>query len=121
MEIMDQLTWPNLLLALAVVIVIAGAVTAIWKGVESWRKLSRTEEKKAAEDAQNKAIAALSNRISKCEERLARGDVQFQDTRTDMTQVLTVLNVILMHLISGNDNTKLKEVKNELDSYLAQR
>ena len=56
----------------------------------------------------------LDGRLSGCEERLRRGD-------SDMVQLLTALNAMLMHFISGNDHEKLRGVKEGLDRYLAGR
>lgn len=116
-----QLDLNNILVALGVVLAILAIIAAVWKGVDAWRKLTRKDEKKATELAMNTAISQLYNRVTKCEERLARGDVQFVDIKGDMTQVLTVLNAMLMHFISGNDNAKLRGVKEDMDAYISRR
>jgi hypothetical protein len=118
---MENLGWNDILKAAAVIIAACGVIAAIWKGVEAFKGLTRADEKAKRESAQNAAIADLNARVTRCEERLAKGDVQFGEQRADMTQVLTIMNAMLMHFISGNDHEKLREVKAGLDSYLTQR
>lgn len=117
----EELSLNSILIAIAAITALAGFLAALWKGVEALRKLTRVDERAAAEAAQNAAIAELRGRVTRCEERLAKGDVQFSDMRTDTTQMLNVLNAMLMHFISGNNNEKLREVKKDLDHYLANR
>lgn len=111
----------DLVIAAGVIVALFGIIAAVWKGVEAWRKLTGKEERKAAFDAQNAAISHLTERVAKCEERLNKGDMMFDNTRNDMTQTLCVLNAMLMHFISGNDHDKLKDVKDDLDRYLMHR
>lgn len=118
---MGEISWNDILKAAAVIAAVCGFIAAIWKGVEAIHKLARTDERAEKEHAQNAAIADLNARMTRCEERLAKGDVQFGESRTDMTQMLNVLNAMLMHFISGNDHDKLRDVKKELDTYLAGR
>ena len=89
----------------------------VWKGVEAYRGLTGAEARK-----KDKArLEVMEHRIAACEERLRRGDARFDDAHSDMTQMLTVLNAMLMHFISGNDHDKLRGVKEQLDRYLAGR
>ena len=118
---MQDINGSSLLTALAVIVAVCGVIAAVWKGVEALKKLTKADERSAREAAQNASIAELSARVTRCEERLARGDVQFSDSRADMTQILNVLNGMLMHFISGNDHDKLRDVKSSLDLYLSKR
>ena len=118
---MDQINGSDILRALTVLAAVCALAAAMWKGVEAARKLTKADERAAQEAAQNAAIADLKARMERCEERLERGDRQFADSREDMTQMLKVLNVMLMHFISGNDHEKLRDVKSGLDEYLAGR
>lgn len=118
---MPELEWNNILIAAAAVITVSSLIKAIWGAIESWRKITHADEKAAAEATQNAEIEELKGRVAKCEERLRKGDQQFADTRSDMTQTLTVLNALLMHFISGNDHEKLRDVKKDLDNYLTGR
>lgn len=118
---MEELAGNKLIIALAVIVCLANVLSAIWKGVEAFKKLNRTEQKEARELAQEKAISDLGARVTRCEERLTRGDVQFVELRGDMTQVLKVMSAELMHFISGNDHKALRTIKDELDSYMAKR
>jgi hypothetical protein len=118
---MDNLGWNDILKALAVIIAACGVIAAIWKGVEAFKRLFRVDERARQESAQDAAIADLNARMTRCEERLTKGDEQFGASRADMTQMLNIMNALLMHFISGNDHEKLREVKASLDSYLTQR
>lgn len=118
---MNEINGSDILKAAAVVLAFCTLVAAIWKGVEALRKLTKADERAAKEAAQDAAITDLKARMERCEERLERGDRQFADSREDMTQMLKVLNVMLMHFISGNDHEKLRDVKSGLDDYLAGR
>jgi hypothetical protein len=118
---MGEISWNDILKAAAAIAAVCGFIAALWKGVEAIHKLARTDERAAHEQAQNAAIADLTARVGKCEERLEKGDQQFVNSREDMTKTLTVLNAMLMHFNSGNDHEKLKDVKNDLDSYLMHR
>lgn len=117
----ENITSNDLAIAVAVIVAVCSLIAAVWKGVESFRKLSGIDKRKSQETAMREQFAQLSARVTKCEERLAKGDVQFTETRNDLTQTLYVLNAMLMHFISGNDHDKLKGVKDDLDRYLMHR
>lgn len=118
---MEELAQNNLIVTLAVIVCISNVISAIWKGIESWKKLTRADQREARETAQDTAISELNARVTRCEERLAKGDVQFVEVRSDMTQVLKVMSAELMHFISGNDHKALRSIKDELDAYMAKR
>lgn len=118
---MDQISGSDILRAMAVLAAFCALTTAVWKGVEALRKLTKADERAARETARNAAIADLTVRVERCEARLRRGDARFENTHADMTQMLTVLNAMLLHFISGNDHEKLRSVKEGLDRYLAGR
>jgi len=118
---MDKITPQDVINALAVISIVMAFFVGVWKFVEAMQKLTKADQRKAAEAAQNAAIADLNKRMTQCEERLARGDARFDENRADMTQILNVMNAMLMHFISGNDHEKLRDVKKELDTYMAVR
>ena len=99
---------------LAAMVAVLGTVAAIWKGVDAWRRLTGAEKREAEQTRLRQTLRDLDGRLSGCEERLRRGD-------SDMVQLLTALNAMLMHFISGNDHEKLKGVKESLDIYLSVR
>ncbi len=99
---------------LAAMVAVLGTVAAIWKGVDAWRRLTSAEKREAEQTRLRQTLRDLDGRLSGCEERLRRGD-------SDMVQLLTALNAMLMHFISGNDHEKLRGVKEGLDRYLAGR
>ena len=114
---MEHLNGASLTAAALALTALCGALAAVWKGVEAYRELTGAEARK-----KDKArLEVMEHRIAACEERLRRGDARFDDAHSDMTQMLTVLNAMLMHFISGNDHDKLRGVKEQLDRYLAGR
>lgn len=118
---MEYLTSSNLLTALLTVAGLSAALAAVWKGMEAFRALTGARERREEKDRLALAVAELRARVTACEERLQKGDLRFDSTRSDLTQTLTVLNALLMHFISGNDHEKLRDVKKELDDYLTGR
>ena len=114
---MEQISGRQLMEALLVITGVCGVLATIWKGLEAFRQLTGAEKKENA----RRTLDALSGRLTACEERLERGDRRCESNRDDMTQMLTVLNAMLMHFISGNDHEKLRGVKEGLDRYLAGR
>lgn len=118
---MEELAGNSLIITLAVIVCIANVISAVWKGVEAFRKLSKADQKEARELAQDTAINELSDRITRCEERLGKGDLQFTQIHSDMTLVLKVMSAELTHFISGNDHKALRTIKDEVDNYMANR
>lgn len=118
---METITWESVLVAAGILVGVCGLIGTIWKGVEAWKKLTHVEERRNAEAAQNQEIAQIKEDLRTVENRLNDGDDHFRATRNDMTEVLNVLNSMLMHFISGNDHEKLRGVKEKLDQYMALR
>ena len=114
---MEYLSEGGLLSALLTAAGIAGLLAALWKGLEAFRGLTGEKERREGRER----LRELQLRVAACEERLQKGDLRFESTRSDLTQTLTVLNALLMHFISGNDHEKLRDVKKELDDYLTGR
>ena len=114
---MEYLSEGGLLAALLTAAGVAALLTALWKGMEAFRGLTGEKERRESREK----LRELQLRVTACEERLQKGDLRFESTRSDLTQTLTVLNALLMHFISGNDHEKLRDVKKELDDYLTER
>lgn len=118
---MEHLDGASLLTALLVLTGICGVLAALWKGAEALRHLTGAEKREAERADIQAAIRRLDARVCSCEERLLQAEARFDSTRSDLTQMLTVLNALLMHFISGNDHDKLRTVKEGLDNYMAGR
>lgn len=118
---MEHINGASLTAAALLLTAVCGALAAVWKGVEAYRNLTGSERRRAERAGLRQAMESLEGRVSACEERLRRGDARFEGVHGDMTQMLTVLNAMLMHFISGNDHDKLRGVKEQLDRYLTGR
>jgi hypothetical protein len=55
------------------------------------------------------------------DEKLDNDNIRLNMLENDTKQILLSVNALLSHSINGNDTTKLKERKEELDKYLIQR
>lgn len=55
------------------------------------------------------------------DEKLDNDNTRLNMLENDTKQILLSVNALLSHSINGNDTTKLKERKEELDKYLIQR
>lgn len=105
-----DLSWDFILKVLALLVGAATSIAAIIKAVQLIGSVSV-----------RKKVKELEGRMSSVEGRLALGDKRFQSQSDDLGQVLTTMQAIMMHLISGNDRDKLKETEKELQIYLAKR
>ena len=118
---MEQITSSNLILVVAVLVGIAAIITGIDKGIESWRHLTGQKERQERDARVDQELRSLSLRMTQAENRLSRGDEQFDSLETDMTQILSIMSAQLLHMITGNGEDALKAVKAQLDEYMARR
>lgn len=79
--------------------------TEVWVKLEP--KLERINEK----------LAADKERLDSHERRLNDQEKNLAKISRDTEQIMNVLDGMLMHFISGNDQERLKTVKSELDHY----
>ncbi len=104
------LSWDGILFAMALLVCAAGLISALVKGWEAFRKVSVRDR-----------VRALDTRLSQAERRLRVGDRLFACHSDDTGQMLQTLQAMIMHMYSGNDREKLREVNRELSDYLARR
>lgn len=116
-----QLSGQTILVAVAVVVIIAEAISAIAKGRKSWREVSGQEQREVEMKAVKERLKDVETRVKTCEDRLDKGDAKFDEIRSDLRHILDTQNATLMHFISGNDKENLKKVKTNLDAYLASK
>lgn len=95
-------------------------LVAIDKGIEAFNHLF-LKKKSRQEADQNARLRKMEETLVTHESRLNRGDSHFDAISRDTAQILNVQNAILMHEITGNGIDKLKTVKSELDTYMANR
>lgn len=106
-----ELTFGNILLAGAIILVLVGIIITLAKGADAWKKLFPTREK----------VRNLEARVDKIEVRLQAGNRRFKAQSEDMGQILQTLSAMQLHFISGNDSEKLKENNKELTAYMNMR
>ena len=105
-----SITFESILYALALVVVIAGVITTLYKGWEALKKISVRDR-----------VKSLEGRMDKVEARLRLGDKRFELQAEDMGQMLTTQQALLIHFISGNDHERLKEQLKDLSDYMTLR
>ena len=118
---MEQITGSNLILVVAVLVGIAAIITGIDKGIESWRHLTGQKDRQERDARVDQELRSLAQRMTRAENRLERGDEQFEGLETDMTQILSIMSAQLLHMITGNGEDALKACKAQLDEYMARR
>ena len=112
-----QLSFENILLSVAVILLLANTISSLNKGKKDWRELSGAEQRSQEIAGMKDRIKSLEDTIAKVEVRLDKGDANFDKVSNDTEQIMNVLDGLLMHFISGNDKEKLRSVKDELDHY----
>lgn len=118
---MEQITGSNLLLTVAVLVGLAAVLAGFDKGIESWRHLSGQKDRRERDARVDAELRALAGRLTQAENRLTRGDQRFDGIEGDLTQLLNAMNGYLLHQITGNSVDRLKEIKADLDEYMARR
>ena len=103
-------TWNTIIYAIAIAVAVAGVLTALLKGWESWKKISLRDR-----------VKKLEGRMEKVEARLKLGDQRFDLQNDDMGHMLNTQQALLLHFISGNDHDRLRTQLTELGNYMAER
>lgn len=113
---MENLTLTDFQTTLVVLLAIFSAIVVIDKGVAACKNLffkggSGMEKRiKTIEEKQTRDY----NRVNDMDKQLRRVD-------DDMEHVLNAMNAILMHEITGNGIDRMKDAKNDLDTYMSKR
>ena len=116
-----MLTGETILVIIAGIVVVAEIISALAKGRQGWGEISGKNQRNAEMATVNQRLTKLETDVSECQRRLGEGDRNFKAVRKDLSQVMDVLDGMLLHFISGNDKEKLKSVKQELDHYKSRR
>ena len=106
----QALTFENVLIAIAVIVMGFGIIKAIVSGVEAWKKISVRDR-----------VKNLEARMSVVESRLEAGNRRFNHQSEDMGQILQTLSALQIHFITGNDHDKLRESNEQLVAYMNHR
>lgn len=67
---------------------------------------------------QKDADALMDKRVEMVEEHLDNDNKRLNKLENDTKEILKCLNVMLSHMVNGNDIDKLKKRKAELEAYL---
>ena len=104
------LTVDSIVYVVAWVVAVSGVLVAIVKGWEAWKKISLRDR-----------VKNLETEMGKVKSRLRLGDQRFALQSDDMGQILTTMQSLLIHFISGNDHNVLKDNLDGLNKYMNQR
>lgn len=104
------ITLDGILYIFAVAVAVCVAISSIYKGWEALKKISVRDR-----------VKALEGRLDKVEARLQLGDKRFELQSDDMGAMLATQQALLVHFITGNDHTKLKDELQNLNNYMNQR
>ena len=112
-----DVTFEQILLVIAVLLLLFQAISTFNKGRKDFKELSGI-------DRRNKEILDLKEKVSKLESnmaalesRISSSEINLKKISGDTSQIMDVLDGLLLHFISGNDLEKLKETKKNLDHY----
>lgn len=116
---MAQLTYQQLIGAVAVILVLLGAYNTVMGAIKAHR-----EEKKFRESP----VTKLTERVDRHDELLAKDKDRLDKLETDVMDLGEATRILLRqsmaandHMISGNDVSKLRESNTEIQKYLLNR
>ena len=119
MEVADM-TFEGIKLAFLVLLGLGGAIITIDKAIGAFKNLFGKERQDT--DARfrrvKERIGSDEERLDDIEHRVEHQETDIASIKKDMRQVLTALNVLLQHEITGNSIDNLKKTKAALDLYL---
>ena len=105
-----SITFDSIIYVIAIIVAVSGVLVAIVKGWEAYKKISLRDR-----------VKTLETEMAKVKSRLKMGDQRFALQSDDMGQILTTMQSLLIHFISGNDHNLLRENLEGLNDYMSQR
>ncbi len=105
-----RITWESILYTVALLVTLAGVLAALVKGWEAYRKISLRDR-----------VRRLEGEIAEIRGRLHVGDLRLDLQSDDMGQILSSLQALLLHFISGNDHERLRGQLTGLNQYVNTR
>lgn len=115
------LSGETVLVIIAGIVIVAEIISALAKGKQGWGEISGRNQRNTEMATVNTRLTTLETDVADCKRRLGESDKNFKGVRKDLSQVMDVLDGMLLHFISGNDKEKLKAVKQDLDHYKSRR
>ena len=104
------LSWDTVIYVIAVLVAVSGILVALYKGWETYKKISVRDR-----------VKALEGRMKKVEARLSLGDKRFDLQNDDMGHLLNTQMALMVHFVSGNDHDRLRDQISALSEYMAER
>lgn len=104
------ITFDSIIYVIAVIVAVSGVLVALVKGWEAYKKISLRDR-----------VKTLETEMAKVKSRLKLGDQRFALQSDDMGQILTTMQSLLIHFISGNDHNLLRENLDGLNQYMSER
>ena len=105
-----SITFDSIIYVIAIIVAVSGILVAIVKGWEAYKKISLRDR-----------VKTLETEMAKVKSRLKLGDQRFALQSDDMGQILTTMQSLLIHFISGNDHNLLRENLEGQNDYMSQR
>ena len=105
-----SITFDSIIYVIAIIVAVSGILVAIVKGWEAYKKISLRDR-----------VKTLETEMAKVKSRLKLGDQRFALQSDDMGQILTTMQSLLIHFISGNDHNLLRENLDGLNQYMSER
>ena len=93
-----SITFDSIIYVIAIIVAVSGVLVAIVKGWEAYKQISLRDR-----------VKTLETEMAKVKSRLKLGDQRFALQSDDMGQILTTMQSLLIHFISGNDHNLLRE------------
>lgn len=119
---LHYLTFDEVGITVAVVATALAFVVLVWnavKAIHDWRQLAKKPTSDRIEDHEQR-IAKLEVCCADVQEKLLK-DWEFQQQEVDMNRlVLKSIKQLLKHSIDGNETKGLKEMEDEIDTYLVE-
>ena len=116
-----KFTGETILMIIAGIVIVAEIISALAKGRQGWGEISGRNQRNAEMTTINQRLTTLETDMSDCKRELSDRNKDYKAVRKDLSQVMDVLDGMLLHFISGNDKEKLKSVKEGLDHYKSRR
>lgn len=116
-----ELNSNTILIVIAAIVVLAEVISAIAKGIKSYKELSGTDKRHAEMAALKGRVTELETWKTTVDQRFQKGNVRFDENSKDTMEILLVLRSMIKHMQSGNDHAKLQETDDKLYKYLVEK
>jgi len=116
---LETLTFADVLLALAVLVLAIATYNTIMSGVKNMREEKKRRD--APVDTLSQKVMENSKKISDHDQMLKNDKERLDDTDKQLRILMRSMMAMLSHEISGNSVDKLRDSMNEINDYLVNR